>query len=74
MLSILKMLNFFLVAEALTGLIYHRPTGKDASFQFTPCLKMAPFQIECTKETEKSLIFVTSNLSVIRLLPFKQND
>ena len=31
MLSILKMLSFFLVAEALTDLIYHRPTGK---FQF----------------------------------------
>ena len=32
MLSILKMLSFFLVAEALTGLIYHRPAGENFSF------------------------------------------
>ena len=32
MLSILKMLRFFPVAEALTGLIYHRPTHQNSSF------------------------------------------
>ena len=30
-----KMLSFFLVAEALTGLIYHRPPGENSSFHFT---------------------------------------
>ena len=28
------MLSFFLVAEALTGLIYHRPSGENSNFQF----------------------------------------
>ena len=32
MLSIPKTLSFVLVAEALTGLIYHRPAGKNSSF------------------------------------------
>ena len=32
MLSILETLNFSLVAEALTGLIYHRPWGENSSF------------------------------------------
>ena len=32
MLSILKALSFSLVAEALTGLIYHRPAGESSSF------------------------------------------
>ena len=31
-----KMLSFFLIAEVLTGLIYHRPAGENSSFQFTP--------------------------------------
>ena len=30
-----KMLSFFLVAEALTGLICHRPSGENSSFQFS---------------------------------------
>ena len=34
MLSILKILRISLVAEALTGLIYHRPLGENYSFQF----------------------------------------
>ena len=29
------MLSFSLVAEALTGLIYHRPSGENSSFQFS---------------------------------------
>ena len=29
-----EMLSFFLIAEALTGLIYHRPPSKNSSFQF----------------------------------------
>ena len=29
-----KMLSFSLVAEALTGLIYHRPSGENSNFQF----------------------------------------
>ena len=29
-----KMLCFFLIAEALTGLIYHRPPGENSSFRF----------------------------------------
>ena len=32
MLSILKTLSLSLVAEALTGLIYHRPTGENSTF------------------------------------------
>ena len=27
-----KMLSFFMVAEALTGLIYYRPAGENSSF------------------------------------------
>ena len=30
-----KMLSFSLVAEALTDLIYHRPSGQNSNFQFT---------------------------------------
>ena len=30
------MLSFSLVAEALTGLIYHRPSGENSNFQFRP--------------------------------------
>ena len=34
----IKMLSFFLVAEALTGLIYYLPPSKNYSFQFhMPC-------------------------------------
>ena len=29
-----KMLSFSLVAEALTGLIYHRPSGENSKFAF----------------------------------------
>ena len=29
------MLNFSLVAEALTGLIYHRPSGENSNFQLS---------------------------------------
>ena len=36
------MLSFSLVAEALTGLIYHRPSGKDSNFQFE-CLDSLTF-------------------------------
>ena len=28
------MLSFSLVAEALTGLIYHRPSGENSKFEF----------------------------------------
>ena len=34
------MLSFSLVAEALTGLIYHRPSGENSKFAHTPCLMM----------------------------------
>ena len=34
--SILKMLSFFLIAEALTGLIYHRAADENFSFQTLP--------------------------------------
>ena len=30
-----KMLSFSLVAEALTGLIYYRPSGENSNFQFS---------------------------------------
>ena len=29
------MLSFSLVAEALTGLIYHRPSGENSNFRFS---------------------------------------
>ena len=32
-----KMLSFFMVAEALTSLIYHRPLGKNSSFSIVAC-------------------------------------
>ena len=32
MLSTLKILSFFLVAEAHTGLMYHRPAGENSNF------------------------------------------
>ena len=35
-----KMLSFSLVAEALMGLIYHRPSGKNSKFAF--CKKKNP--------------------------------
>ena len=34
------MLSFSLVAEALTGLIYHRPSGENSKFHSTLCLMM----------------------------------
>ena len=34
-----KMLSFSLVAEALTGLIYHRPSGENSNFQFSSHLR-----------------------------------
>ena len=39
MLGILKMLSIFLVAEALTGLIYHRPVGENFNFQFNELIQ-----------------------------------
>ena len=40
------MLNSFLVAEALTGLIYHRPPGENSSFLFTSCLMVGEVSLE----------------------------
>ena len=34
------MLSFSMVAEALTGLIYRRPSGENFSFSHTPRLMM----------------------------------
>ena len=34
------MLSFSLVAEALTGLIYHRPSGENSKFAFGTDIKM----------------------------------
>ena len=41
-----KTLTSFLVAEALTDLIYHRPPGKNSSFQFTLCQMMGEVSAE----------------------------
>ena len=35
------MLSFSLVAEDLTGLIYHRPSGENSSFQFSSTVAVA---------------------------------
>ena len=48
MLSILNMLSFFLVAEALTGLIYHHSMGENSSFQFSSVQFIFPvFRQKC---------------------------
>ena len=39
-----KMLSFFLVAEALTGLIYHRPPGENSSFHLPLRSRHSPEQ------------------------------
>ena len=36
-----KMLSFFLIAEVLTGLIYHRPAGENTSFQYSSILAIS---------------------------------
>ena len=41
-----KMSSFFLVAEALTGLVYHCPLGENSSFQFSG-LKNTPTEKKC---------------------------
>ena len=43
------MLSFSLVAEALTGLIYHRPSGENSNFQFTLCQMMGEVSSDKTK-------------------------
>ena len=36
------MLNFSLIAEILTGLIYHRPSFENFNFQFKPAVPIRP--------------------------------
>ena len=50
MLSILKMLSFFLVAEALRGLIYHRSVDENFSFQFINSISSAVEEQEAFME------------------------
>ena len=59
MLSILKTLSFFLIAEALTGLIYHRPVDENSSFSS---------EKPSTKELTAWLL---SELHVLRQLKYK---
>ena len=40
------MLSFSLVAEALTGLIYHGPLGENLSFVVYTCLMMGEASLE----------------------------
>ena len=68
MLSILKGLSFFLVAEALMGLIYHRPAGENPGFSKSAVNSLIINNIcfsgkSCTvKETQ----FLSTNI----ILPF----
>ena len=67
------MLSFSLVAEAVTGLIYHRPLGENSNFQFTPVdqiislvtnvvIQVAQLQL-CTKNLPEKLVQAKSDLS-----------
>ena len=58
MLSISKMLSFSLVAEALTGLTYHRPAGENSSFQFNTYLfQERPFKkINFSRKLQRQLV------------------
>ena len=46
------MLSFSVVAEALTGLIYHRPSGENftSALHCTPCLMMGEVSVETSSK------------------------
>ena len=48
------MLSCFMVAEASTGLIYHRPLGENSSFQFQLFLSFLIFKKEPNHKFFKS--------------------
>ena len=49
------MLSFSLVAEALTGLIYHRPSGENSNFQEVfECLSGTHSHKNCTNKEKRS--------------------
>ena len=59
------MLSFSLVAEALTGLIYHRPSGENSNFQFSADTSWcAKWRIKLNPEKPKVIIFSKSQTAV----------
>ena len=55
MLSILKTFGFSLVAEALMGLIYHRPAGRNSKW----CSSKSASELDFIRKTKK--IFKSDN-------------
>ena len=64
MLSILKMLSFFLVTQALAGLIYHRPVGENFSLQYTLCLMMGEVSLETSLKSIMNQDMINSENSI----------
>ena len=48
------MLSFSLVVEALTGLIYHRPSGENSNFQFRYSIEKEDHSIDSDVDFEAS--------------------
>ena len=62
------MLSFSLVAEALTGLIYHRPSGKNSSFVVVhTCLMMGEASLETSPKNNMIQDMISINLSVFEM-------
>ena len=56
------MLSFSLVAEALTGLIYHRPSGENSSFAVVhTCLMMGKASLETSPKNNMIQDMINSN-------------
>ena len=49
------MLSFSLVAEALMGLIYHRPSGENSNFQFESKTHLEMILVLTLKQTDVQL-------------------
>ena len=52
------MLSFSLVAEALTGLIYHRPSGENSKFAFRKNFNSKHKQFGCVKPNKSGQTLV----------------
>ena len=53
-----------MVAEALTGLIYHRPAGENSTFHFTPCLMMGKVSLKMSPENNMIQDMINSENSI----------
>ena len=61
------MLSFSLVAEALTGLIYHRPSGENSKFAKTFCLMMGEASLETSPKNTMIQDMINSETIWIQL-------